>query len=185
MSFFYAYIFLYDGFCVYDILAYLKRDVSQKRIKKKSSMAVLLKDLVPLIVDNKNDWRASLLKNWHQIIGSLATRVRLEKVTQDMVIVGVYESHWMQELYLLTPVMIDSINDFLGKPYIKQIRLKLVEDKEAPTRYKPRKKKDWVVPQVDLTTTQKGALDKITDPQLRDALVGFWMKCHAVAQVKK
>ncbi len=147
-------------------------------------MAVLLKDLVPRIVNGTNDWRAVLLKNWPTIVGSLATRVRLEKISQDMIIIGVYESHWMQELYLLSPVLIDSVNDFLGKPYIKQARFKLVEEKVAPTHFRAREKKNIVQREVVLTTAQKGALEKIMDPQLRDALIGFWGKCQSLSSSK-
>ncbi len=153
-------------------------------------MAVLLKDLVPLVIDVKSDWRSVLLKNWNTIVRSLATRVRLEKVTHDMIIVGVYESHWMHELYLLSPVLIDSVNDFLGKPYIKQVRFKLVEEKTLPSHYKAREKQPhlkngFMEREVTLTTNQKGALEKIADPQLRDALIGFWRKCQVLTYVKR
>ncbi len=140
-------------------------------------MAVLLKDLVPLVMSAKDDWRASLLKNWNEIIGSLKTRIRLEKVTGDMIIIGVYESHWMQELYLLSSVLIDSVNDFLGKPYIKQIRFKLVEERTVP-RFNTYEKKKFVQREITLTTEQKKALEKITDFQLQNALVEFWGKCQ-------
>ncbi|MBA3751359.1 DUF721 domain-containing protein [Candidatus Dependentiae bacterium] len=140
-------------------------------------MAVLLKDLVPLVMSAKDDWRASLLKNWNEIVGSLKTRIRLEKVTGDMIIIGVYESHWMQELYLLSSVLIDSVNDFLGKPYIKQIRFKLVEERTSP-RFNTYEKKKFVQREITLTNEQKKALEKITDFQLKNALIEFWGKCQ-------
>lgn len=149
-------------------------------------MALLLKDLIPRIVESHDDWRLSLLKEWPTIVGSLATRVRLEKVTQDMIIVGVYESHWMQELYLLSPVLIDSVNKFLGNPYIKQVRFKLVEDKPLISPWRAREKSHHVnPPKPTFNGAQQKALENISDPQLREALMGFWGKCQAFSLLKK
>lgn len=145
---------------------------------------VSLKDLVPLVVDAHTDWRILLLKNWDTIVGFLSTRTRLEKVTPTMIVVGVYESHWMQELYLLSPVLIDSINNFLGKPYIKQARFKLVEERTMPSHFKAPEKKRMVVGEIVLTRNQQRALDKISDPQMKEALIGFWGKCQVLSSCK-
>ena len=65
-------------------------------------MAALLRDLVPQILQHNDEWRLTLLRHWNTIIGTLQTRVRLEKIYDDTLIIGVYESHWMHELHLFS-----------------------------------------------------------------------------------
>ncbi len=143
-------------------------------------MAVLLKELVPSILGTRVDWRTSLLSQWDSLVGSLKTRVRLEKIQEDTLIIGVYESHWMQELYLLSDVLIDSINQFLGEPRIKQLRFKLVEERKFTSRkLTVRKRANFIIrsTSVELTHEQSRALTQIPDGQLKDALIQFWARC--------
>jgi hypothetical protein len=94
-------------------------------------MAVLVKQIVPRILRPKAEWHTVLLESWDAIVGSLKTRVRLEKIFEDTLIIGVHESHWMQELHLLSNVLIDSINQYLGERRVKQLRFKLVEPRKS------------------------------------------------------
>lgn len=139
-------------------------------------MAVLIKDIVPSFFQQKQGWHASLLANWDQIVGSLKTRVRLEKIQDDTLIIGVYESHWMQELYLLSQLLIDTINQFLGESRIKKLHFKLVEERKRSEKkmavHKPQLRQE-----VMLTIAQKRALEAIADAQLKEALIQFWSRC--------
>ncbi len=96
-------------------------------------MAVALRDVIPLVLEKQHDWRVGLARDWHLIVGTLATRTCLEKIYDDTVIIGVYESHWMQELYLLSSDIKDSINSTLKVSRINHIRFKLVEEKKERT----------------------------------------------------
>lgn len=142
-------------------------------------MAVLLKDIVPSLFAQKNDWRTTLLARWDEIVGSLKTRIRLEKIYDDTLIIGVFESHWLQELHLLSQVLIDSINQLLSEPHIKHLRFKLVESKKVnigkKMKLQPSKKSKNV--QVTLSAQQTKALHALSDKQLRDALIRFWARC--------
>ena len=141
-------------------------------------MAILIKEIVPSLLGSKLDWRTSLLVHWDMLVGSLKTRVCLEKIQDDMLVIGVYESHWMQELYLLSDVLIDSINQFLKEKRIKQLRFKLVEERKVPLKKNAlraiRPKSSAVV---SLTPDQIKALSIISDDELKDALVQFWVRC--------
>ena len=92
--------------------------------------------------------------------------------------VGVYEYHWMQELYLLSPLLQESINKFLGQQRINHLRFILVEDKKRTPR-KP-KPKLLVRPEtVLLSTQQHRALLAIEDEDFRKTLIEYWGRCTA------
>ena len=139
-------------------------------------MARTLRDLLPQVLENQDDWRIMLARQWESVVGSLGTRIRLEKIYDDTVVIGVYESHWMQELYLLSSVLCDSINDVIGEPRIKHLRFRLVEDKKRkPRRLAPKRVKR--PKNVSLSSSQEKALAAISDEELRRALTDFWGRC--------
>ena len=120
-------------------------------------------------------WKLKIISDWPVIIGNLHEYARVEKVYDDAVLLGVYDTCWMQELHLLSNIMIKKINLHLGENHIKQIRLKYVEKHE----FKP-------IKQVILTNNsdrklseqEKIALEKIQDCDLRLAMQDFLQKCH-------
>ncbi len=139
-------------------------------------MAALLRDLVPQILQHNDEWRLTLLRHWNTIIGTLQTRVRLEKIYDDTLIIGVYESHWMHELHLFSSVLIDSINRYLGHERIAHLRFKLVEEKKQLSKFSLARREVTPV-EVVLTPSQLGALRAISDESLKAALLQFWGRC--------
>jgi hypothetical protein len=134
-------------------------------------MATNLKELLQTLINPHNNWKTDLLYRWKDIIGPLHSKVRIEKVHDDTLILGVFHSCWMQELYLLSPLLIKTINEKLDQPYIKQIRFKQVVLKRATIKISPTKmvhKKE-----VFLSKKDEHTLAKIADPALRDALKAF------------
>ena len=140
-------------------------------------MALYLKELLHAIIHPEKNWKTDLLYRWRDIIGSLNSKVRIEKIYDDTLILGVFHSCWMQELYLLSPLLIKTINEKLDQPYIKQIRFKHVGLKELQknkAQYSPTKKKK----DVQLTKEDECTLAKIADPALRSALKAFRIRCY-------
>ncbi len=141
-------------------------------------MTKLLKDLVPTIFNQKNRWKFNLLNNWHAIVGNLHTKVHIEKIYDTILVLGVNDSCWMQELYLLSSVLIKTINEKLDRPRIKQVRFKKIGERTTvgekknvtQRRIKPRK--------IILTAIELKALKKIHDPQLSSALKDFLIRCY-------
>ena len=72
----------------------------------------------------QNSWKHELLQNWHTIFGNLGTKITLEKIYDTTIVLGVYDSCWMHELYLLSPLLVDKINENLDQHRIKQVRFK-------------------------------------------------------------
>lgn len=140
-------------------------------------MPTLLKSFLPTFVKPSNSWQLQLLNNWPTIVGNLATKVTLEKIEKDTLVIGVYDACWMQELYLLSPLLIDTINQNLDQPRIKHLRFKRAVVKKKNS-HSTTKEGFSALPQRLLTARERAALEKIKDPQLRNALQQFLMRCH-------
>lgn len=138
-------------------------------------MALPIKKILDKVLEPESDWKINLLKNWNDIVGSLQTRTRLERIQDDILIIGVYESHWMQELFLLSRVIIKTINNFLGAQRIKNLKFKLVEEKKKSRKII----KSTSIPlrEIRLNYEQKKSLEKITDDQLRLSMHNFLIRC--------
>ena len=139
-------------------------------------MATNLKELLNTLINPSNNWKTDLLYRWKDIIGPLHSKVRIEKIHNDILVLGVFHSCWMQELYLLSPLLITTINEKLDQPYIKQIRFKQISLKKNKIKTaiaKTIQKKEIVLSKADERT-----LAKIDDPILREALKAFRIRCY-------
>jgi hypothetical protein len=140
-------------------------------------MAVDLKELLHALINPEKNWKTDLLYRWNDIIGSLHSKVRIEKIYDDTLVLGVFHSCWMQELYLLSPLLIKTINEKLDQPYIKQLHFKhvglknLKKNSLQPTTAKKKK-------EIILTKDDECTLAKVADPALRDALKAFRIRCY-------
>lgn len=141
-------------------------------------MATCLKELLETLINPEKNWKTDLLYRWHDIIGALYNKVRIEKIYEDTLILGVFHPCWMQELYLLSPLLIKTINEKLDQPYIKQIHFKHIGlKKHKKNNIKPithKKNKNEIV----LTKEDERTLAKIADPALRELLKAFRIRCY-------
>lgn len=131
--------------------------------------------LTSLLPDQEN-WKVQLLSNWPTIMGHLHTKVQLEKINNDTLVLGVYNAAWLQELYLLSPMLLTAINQKLDQPRIKHLRFKqagtpvnMVKKSETKTRQPTH---------VTLSAHEHAALAQMKDPQLREALKAFLIRCY-------
>ena len=134
-----------------------------------------LKDFIHLFVQNQHDWKVKLAQEWQSTLGPLSAQVTLEKIDNDTAVLGVYDSCWMQELYLLSPLLLKTINTTLDQPHIKQLRFKKAERKQPK---KEPQKKVYTPKHVTLTRTEEHALDLVDDPSLRCVLKTFLIRCY-------
>ncbi len=142
------------------------------------SDALSLKDILNKTIPQES-WKLTLLSEWSIIMGNLAYRVRVEKIEGSTLVLGVQNASWMQELYLLSSVLLKTINNHLGKPYIQKLIFKTAsfekKEKKTPKKHAvPTTVKHTPVP---LTFAQKQALATIQDSGLRDALKEFFYRC--------
>lgn len=138
--------------------------------------ALALKDILQKTLQQES-WKLVLLAEWPTIMGSLAKRVQIERIDGSTLILGVQHASWMQELYLLSTVLLKTINTHLGKTYIQKLVFKTSGSKKKTTTPQERKPV-YIKPQVvPLTFAQKQALAAIKDPELQQSLREFFYRC--------
>ncbi len=146
-------------------------------------MAIPLRPLLDALFKDNDDWRLIIIKNWPQIMGALHTKVCIEKISEDTIFLGVYDSHWMAELHLLSRLMLKKINAALDRQRINYVRFKLAQKKQFdPLARIEMVKKGSVLDAaqanpVVLNAVQLHALSAIKDPQLQDVLTKFLVRC--------
>ncbi len=123
--------------------------------------------LQPFFQSNNQPWKLNLLKKWPEIVGQLASKVTIEKIYAESVTLGVYDSCWMQELYLLSPTLVETINRNLDQPRIKQVRFKLIGKKEQKKKKSTTPKHKDEPKTITLTSTEQKALERIADPEIQ------------------
>lgn len=133
-----------------------------------------IKNIIQTFISIKNNWKIDLLKHWPDIIGKLKVRVTLEKIEEDSIILGVADACWLQELYMLSPLLCSLINKKLDNPRIKRIRFKKVA--VAPLKKKKLTYINTIVPERKkslLSAKEQKALTQINDLELQEALKNF------------
>ncbi len=130
-------------------------------------------------------WKIHLIKNWPTIIGNLHEKISLQKIHANCVVLGVYDSSWMQELYLLSKLILKKINDHLDRPRIETLRFQCIESSAAQTLAHKNAHKNFIKNQpikidkkFSLQPDEVVALQKIQDPELSAALKNFLKKCQ-------
>lgn len=146
-------------------------------------MALLIKKLLTSFLKTENNWKIQLLKNWPAIIGPLSSKTQLEKIGETTLTLSVQDSCWLQELYLLSPILLKTINQKLDRPRIKRLRFKQAEKKKKRKK-KTTNKKTRTARAYELTIREKSALKKIEDEQLHRALKLFLFRCHQEREKK-
>jgi hypothetical protein len=137
-----------------------------------------VKAVIDTLLDQEYTWKQQLYKEWHQIVGDLSCRMRIEKVYDDTLYVGVYDSAWMQELYMLSSYIIKLINKHLGYKHVSYMRFKLVSShiKNHKMRFFKEQKR-YRPPSISLTDKQLQALSVIKDEELKKSLHTFLACC--------
>lgn len=136
-----------------------------------------IKNVLSLILANHANWKIHLLNNWSTILGPLSSKVYIEKIQEDTLILGVQDSCWLQELYLLSGMLIKTINQTLDQPRIKHLRFKTIGIKKEKQRNKTTNKARCNEP-VSLSAHEYQALQNINDSELQQALKNFLVRCY-------
>lgn len=140
-------------------------------------MAQHIKNFLSFAVPKQESWQLFLLQEWNNIVGDLKIQVRLEKIQSDTLTLGVSSPSWMQELYCLSDILINKINQKLEYPHVKKLRFKCSSPKKKILKKVELIKKE--PKEFVLTFAQKNALEKIQDEQLKNALQNFLVRCQS------
>lgn len=141
-------------------------------------MPTSIKALLSGFVQSNQRWKTDLLNQWGAIMGNLAQHVTIVKILNDTIILGVYDSSWMQELYMLSAMLLKKINAHLDEPRIAKIKFIIAEK----SRHKSGKRKISVehkISNIQLSAQEEQSLEVIEDPELQTALKTFLTRCRA------
>lgn len=138
-------------------------------------MANHIKNFLRNFITAPQSWKVNLIMQWPTIMGTLADKVSLEHIDEACIVLGVTNSSWLQELHLMTPILLQTINAHLDKPRITQIRFKA-----ASARQKKTPSKTWQrsTQPVTLSKHEHETLNALNDPELREALKNFLIRCY-------
>jgi len=125
------------------------------------------------VLDSFDAWYVTLLSDWSTIVGSLSDHMRVERFRGDALILGVYDAHWMQELHLLSPTILKTINTHLQNHTITQVRFTLVERPQVKKKPLQPLHQKGTRPCRPLSDQEKKKLSAIQDVSLRKALESF------------
>ena len=140
-------------------------------------MSTPVKHILEHFFNEQERWQFQLLRAWPQIIKQLNTKVRILKITQDTLVLGVQDSCWLQEMYLLSGLLLNTINQHLDQPRIKQLRFRLYgSTTHHPARITPPRSSP--APVVNLPARTVLALERISDESLRAHLKQYLVRCH-------
>lgn len=141
-------------------------------------MASHLKDIINTVLGANTSWQLKLLSQWNTIVGTMQTNVQLLRIQEDTLVLGVPDACWMQELYLLSPLLIKTINSHLDQPRIKQIRFKAVGITKPKKEivYEKQQEVPKNIPLV-LNQREKEVLAAIGDQELRNSLQRLLQRC--------
>lgn len=139
-------------------------------------MSVALKSFLDRFLQQKGDWRLQIIAQWPTIMGQLHTKVCVERMSDETLFLTVQDSCWLTELYMLSRLIIKKVNDALGEPRIKQIRLRLKPAQHFAV-YQP--KQSTHQPSFSYTVSEKEqqALSHIKDAHLQQVLENFLKRC--------
>ncbi len=135
-----------------------------------------LKSLLDVTFTNSSSWQFKLASQWTDLVGNLSNIMSLEKIYGATIIVGVYEQSWMHELYMLSSMIIKTINENLEGAKIEKIQFKLatrknnIHSKKVDVFHE-----DRMI--VVLNKREELALSHIKDVELRQSLESFLISC--------
>ena len=141
-------------------------------------MTLPIKTLLQNLIQTQSSWKTQLLENWPTIVGPLAEHVTIEKIYEDTLLLGVSDSCWLQELYLLSHTILTTINQSLDQARIKQLRFKQVPYKRKQTKEPFNREIKKEESKRVLTRNEQVALNRIKDTALKESLEAFLMRCH-------
>jgi|SaaInlLV_10m_DNA_2_1039722.scaffolds.fasta_scaffold00637_7 hypothetical protein len=146
-------------------------------IKMSEQIGKLLLDVIP----KQHRWKMDLFQNWNSIIGSLSDKVRIESINGSSLILGVMHPAWAQELFLMSHVFKNKINNALRDDKIKDIKFRTIDFKKKHPKDIQRgnclSTVDMLCKSYVVTDLERKKFLNIENSDLREALEKFYVRC--------
>jgi hypothetical protein len=118
---------------------------------------------------NKCSWHYEFIKSWPTIARGLEEHLSIGKIYKDTVVLEVHDNSWMQEVHLLSPVILNRIQQFY--PEIQKIKVSKSHQKRLDI-----KKQNFVYNKI--TEQEKNVVKIIKDKDLAKALLNYYTICN-------
>lgn len=128
------------------------------------------------IIPQEHSWKIKLFGQWQNIIGNLNEKVRIEKITDHSLTLGVCHATWAQELFLLSNTLRKKINVALKEDKIKNIQFKTVPFNKKKLR-NTIEKKTKQKQEHNLTIVEHSHLQTLKNKELAKELGRFYVRC--------
>lgn len=143
-------------------------------------MAMGIATLLEGVVLTEHQWKIKLFNCWETIVGDLKKHVRIESLSQGVLLLGVSHPVWAQELSFLSEMLKNKINGVLEGPYISSVRFKTVMLKPPHQGSMKNAHNDFVhkqnVQNITLSVQESLCLKKIKDDELKQALLDYYQR---------
>jgi hypothetical protein len=151
-------------------------------------MATPIKEIIHKVLEKRNDnsARFKLMTQWQEIVGAdLARYVKLEVVKDDMLVLGVLNASWLQEMYCMSTTLLETINSALVGSPIKKLHFKQiapVKKQQINPYLLPNKLIDRgsISPAAQLTLEEKNILSRIVDVDIRASVEKIFLRAHTI-----
>lgn len=145
-------------------------------------MAKVLNQCLKTVVSEKHLWKVKLLEDWEKIAGKFKDNVIIEKIQEDLLILGVCHPAWAQELFLNSDNLKRKINKIFREEKIKKIQFRVVNFNLLKKRQRPQQnlnvfKNQRSFKNLNLTPLEHSHLKKIKDEILQESLKQFCFCC--------
>jgi hypothetical protein len=143
-------------------------------------------DQAPAILVNaipkEHRWKIRLFQGWHHVIGQLGDKVRIEKIYNNTLVLGVSHPSWAQELLMLSSILRKKVNDVLEEDRIKTIRFSSASFRTPPVKHDTTASSHRTCvasqpPLQPLNDEERAHLATIPNEELRCALEHFYVHC--------
>lgn len=150
-------------------------------------MAKPISSVLKHVLPASQQWKMVLFEQWPTLIGEVGQHVRIEKIYNSVLILGVTHPVWAQELLMLSEVLRRKINTLLQQERIEKIRFCVVN---KSTSKKNNRLADISSATQErsffsqashgtLSLTQQKHLRGVKQEALRSALTKYFIRCRA------
>jgi hypothetical protein len=148
-------------------------------------MAQHITDLLKNFIPSEHNWKLALFEKWPSIIGKLEGKVRIEKILNNVLVLGVCHPAWAQELLLLSPMLKKKINALFNEEKITVIRFKTVSfnKKIRKPRFVQAFPKNNAEPIV-LNSKERLTLNGVKNENLKKELERYCLRCKHIKGVE-
>jgi hypothetical protein len=149
-----------------------------RKAGKPSFLGEILSDFLDQPVLRSRMREQKILDGWDRVVGRAVAEVTQPGRVRNRVLqIRVTNSVWVQELQFHKPLIIQKLNEFLGAPFLKDLRFVLGEREPelGPKREEGQGKRSRELAEEEKERIAK-EVSRLPDPEMREALFRLFAK---------